>query len=883
MPDCAQRSRSPGSRALATSSQSPYRNNRAGWACPSRSSFAALSKVGSSNIWVGGILRLISDTLKNDDPARQQSPPAMAHRFPTSSTRSPRLNVRRHVAAGSLTRPRGIGFGIGLAVAVFAMQDDEPLDPDTHDHRVDCQDWAGLRDRQAKAHSFQVNDYVWLSAKNIAIKVPTRKLGDLYLGPFKITEKVGDLDYRLQLPDTLSRLHPVFHVDKLYPWKGSDVNGILPPPPDPIELDGEEEWEVQEVLDSRWTERRTRKRGRKKAKVIKELQYLGCSLSRSDPCSTAPLLAASAPIARVFATAPCTVYGTGRRRNLQDVRQVVGRTGFSVRENASADVSPVLDVCSVLIAETDNRSMKVPMTLIDSFRNIETRGLVDCAAGGRFIDQDFAKKHRLPVKTLTRVLTANNVDGTPNKNGVIREYVQLPITVHGRTSNQKFFITGLGKQNVILGMPWIRQMNPLIDWKLGTLEWRKHDFNSLRTGRPIKPPDPTDISQLLVSISQIDADYCPEPLWIRLKTTASQTLAIANNAKKVEKPIEELVPKPYHKYLHIFTKEFGEHFPPERPDDMPINLKGSFEPKVFKEYTKTEPEKRAVEAFLEENLRLKRIRPSNSPMASPFFFVNKKDGKLRPVQDYCYLNEHTVSDAYPLPQVDDLLRDLKDAKYFSKIDLKWGYNNLQIKEGDQWKAAFMTHKGLFEPTVMFFGLKNSPPVFQRFMDKILTEPGGNPIPIWRKGYMDDVLIPGRTMEELRKNTMRVLAKMEKNGLPINPKKCAFEVSKIDFLGYIIQNGRLEMDPEKVEGLRGWPPPKDLTDLRKFLGFGNFYRRFIHHYSNLARPLHNLLKKDTPFAWTEECNQAFLTLKEKFTSYPVLTGHAGSKPHYTWVI
>ncbi|KAJ3501679.1 hypothetical protein NMY22_g18841 [Coprinellus aureogranulatus] len=124
------------------------------------------------------------------------------------------------------------------------------------------------------AHSFQVNDYVWLSAKNIAIKVPTRKLGDLYLGPFKITEKVGDLDYRLQLPDSLSRLHPVFHIDKLYPWKGSNVNGILPPPPDPIELDGEEEWEVQEVLDSRWTERRTRKRGHKKAKVVKELQYL---------------------------------------------------------------------------------------------------------------------------------------------------------------------------------------------------------------------------------------------------------------------------------------------------------------------------------------------------------------------------------------------------------------------------------------------------------------------------------------------------------------------------------------------------------------------------------------------------------------------------------
>ncbi|KAJ3508838.1 hypothetical protein NMY22_g16489 [Coprinellus aureogranulatus] len=270
--------------------------------------------------------------------------------------------------------------------------------------------------------------------------------------------------------------------------------------------------------------------------------------------------------------APIANFNTSQSSKLS-VKEAARSIRSLLAQYTGQEEDEIFKTCAKLSEEQDFQSMKVPMTLTDSFRNIETRGLVDCAAGGRFIDQDFARKHRLPVKTLTRVLTANNVDGTPNKNGVIREYVQLPITVHGRTSNQKFFITGLGKQNVILGMPWIRQMNPLIDWKLGTLEWRKRDFNSLRTGRPIKPPDPTDISQLLVSISQLDTDDCPEPLWIRLKTTASQTLAIANNVKKVEKPIEELVPEPYHKYLHIFTKEFGEHFPPERPDDMPINLK----------------------------------------------------------------------------------------------------------------------------------------------------------------------------------------------------------------------------------------------------------------------------------------------------------------------
>lgn len=128
------------------------------------------------------------------------------------------------------------------------------------------------------------------------------------------------------------------------------------------------------------------------------------------------------------------------------------------------------------------------------------------------------------------------------------------------------------------------------------------------------------------------------------------------------------------------------------------------------------------------------------------------------------------------------------------------------------------------------------------MDRILDEPDGNPEPIRRKGYMDDILIPGKTREECRENTIRVLKKMEKHGLPANPKKCAFEQEKIDFLGYVIKEGKLEMDPEKVEGLRSWPTPENLKMVRQFLGFGNFYRRFIHHYSDLAVPLHNLLKR-----------------------------------------
>ena len=138
----------------------------------------------------------------------------------------------------------------------------------------------------------------------------------------------------------------------------------------------------------------------------------------------------------------------------------------------------------------------------------------------------------------------------------------------------------------------------------------------------------------------------------------------------------------------------------------------------YKIYALTLEEQKALDDFLEENLRTGRIRPSISPMASPFFFVKKKDGKLRPVQDYRKLNEFTVKNRYPLPLIQELIDKLKGAKIFTKMDIRWGYNNVRMKEGDEWKAAFRTNRGLFEPTVMFFGLTNSPAIFQGMMKQI---------------------------------------------------------------------------------------------------------------------------------------------------------------------
>jgi len=260
------------------------------------------------------------------------------------------------------------------------------------------------------------------------------------------------------------------------------------------------------------------------------------------------------------------------------------------------------------------------------------------------------------------------------------------------------------------------------------------------------------------------------------------------------------------------------------------------------------------------------ICPSKSSFASPFFFVKKKDGKLRPVQDYRRLNSLTLKNQYPLPLISDVVDKLKDAKIFTKFDVRWGYNNVRIKEGDEWKAAFKTNRGLFEPLVMFFGLTNSPATFQNMMNVIfqdLIDMGKVFV------YMDDILIATVTLEEHRQLVHEVLARLAKHHLFLKPEKCIFEQPEVDYLGLRLKAGCLAMDTIKTQAIQDWPVPRKLRELRSFLGFAGFYRRFICHFSQLTRPLNDLTKKDAPFHWSLLCQTAFDRLKTAFVSAPVL--------------
>jgi hypothetical protein len=354
-------------------------------------------------------------------------------------------------------------------------------------------------------------------------------------------------------------------------------------------------------------------------------------------------------------------------------------------------------------------------------------------------------------------------------------------------------------------------------------------------------------------------------VWIH-KTNIATELAIEENSKKQDKTDEQLVPAEYHKYLDIFSEEKAHRFLKSRPWDHKIEMKKGFEPKLFKNYNLTPAEQLELDKFLKKNLEKGYIRPSQSPMASPFFFVSKKDGKLQPCQDYRYLNDWTVKNSYPLPLISEIMDKLKGAKYFTKLDMRWGYNNVRIRKGDEWKAAFKTNKGLFEPTVMFFGMCNSLATFQAMMDNIFMTMIDNRLVIV---YMDNILIFADTKEELERITKLVLEKLQEHGLFLKAKKCEFCQTRIEYFGMIIEEGKISMDAVKLGGIRDWPIPTMLKQTRSFLGFGNFYQKFISHYSKLARPLNDLIKKDKKFEWSTECQEAFDTMEKRFTEEPVL--------------
>ena len=251
--------------------------------------------------------------------------------------------------------------------------------------------------------------------------------------------------------------------------------------------------------------------------------------------------------------------------------------------------------------------------------------------------------------------------------------------------------------------------------------------------------------------------------------------------------------------------------------------------------------------------------------AVPVLLVPKKDGTWRMCVDCRAINNITVKYRHPIPRLDDMLDELYGSKVFSKIDLKSGYHQIRMREGDEWKTAFKTKYGLYEWLVMPFGLSNAPSTFMRLMNHVLRAFLGRFVVV----YFDDILVYSKTLDEHVTHLKHVLDVLRQEKLYANFDKCTFYMDRMVFLGFVVSADGIEVDIEKVKAIQDWPTPTTVTEVRSFHGLASFYRRFVKDFSSIAAPLTEVVKKTVGFHWGEDQERAFQDLKAKLCSAPVL--------------
>ena len=479
----------------------------------------------------------------------------------------------------------------------------------------------------------------------------------------------------------------------------------------------------------------------------------------------------------------------------------------------------------------------------------------------------YARWLKLPIQQLPHPRKIFNVNGTTNKSGELKYFTDLEVQTGSNCSNLRFFLTNLGENKAILGYSWFAAVQPKIDWKWGWIDasqlpiiLRANNAKKARfTPRTINKPQPLDTTRYFIG-----------------KVTVGPT----ENTDKSSIPLE------YQRHAKIFSEQESQRLPKHTVWDHAIELlPGAPSTLPGRLLPLTQEEIEEARKFVEEHLRRNTIRPSWSPYAANFFFVKKKDGKLRPVQDYRPLNKWTKRNRNVSPLILSVVDRLAGCTLFTKFDICWGYNNIRIKPGDEWKAAFLTPEGLFEPTVMFFGLTNLPATFQMIMNTIFRR---QVMLGWFSIFIDDGIIhtkhlPHETPEQHllrhRKYVHEIFDILAENDLFVKPEKCAFEQEETDYLGIIVGKGRLQMDPKKLQGVTNYPIPQNVTDVQAFLGFTGYYQYFVQNYSAIVRPLLDLTKKGTTFKWEQRHQDAFNKIKTIMCKAPVLLQPDFNKKFY----
>ncbi|XP_058766771.1 uncharacterized protein LOC131640391 [Vicia villosa] len=438
----------------------------------------------------------------------------------------------------------------------------------------------------------------------------------------------------------------------------------------------------------------------------------------------------------------------------------------------------------------------------------------------------------------------------------------VPIMLQNETFKLPFYLLPIEGADVVLGMAWLRTLGPIqADFSIPSLTF-SHQTNQITLkGDPNIHPSHTTFHQLkhLIHTNSVASFHLmifqpTEPP----KTTFDKPEPLFTIPPDLHPNIKSLLQK----YQTIFQRPEG--LPPTRPHDHHIPLFPNTPPINVKPYRYPHSQKTAMTTIIQDMLKEGIITPSHSPFSSPVLLVKKKDGTWRFCVDYRALNAVTIKDRFPIPTIDELLDELGNAKYFTKLDLRSGYHQIRVASEDTHKTAFRTFDGHYEFLVMPFGLTNAPSTFQSAMNDLLR-------PYLRKFvlvFFDDILIYSDNFCDHLTHLQVIFTLLESNAFVVKLSKCVFAVSQVQYLGHVISVGGVAPDPEKVQAMLDWPTPCSLTSLRGFLGLTGFYRRFVKHYATLAAPLTDLLRS-SKFTWSTEAAEAFTELKTKMTDMPVL--------------
>ena len=421
--------------------------------------------------------------------------------------------------------------------------------------------------------------------------------------------------------------------------------------------------------------------------------------------------------------------------------------------------------------------------------------------------------------------------------------------------------------------------------RIGLIEPRSSSSNAARQGfsvaRVVVKPDnrTVPLRVLNASTSQIElvagenlADFCPliesclrQPHVCGAVGNTATPQVISDKIESIIDPSLQGKDRSKLKNLLLeFSDVFDEHLRHTTVLTHEINTGNSAPIKQHPRripFAHREESERQIIDMLEKGV----IRESTSPWSSPIILVKKNDGEMRFCIDYRKLNSVTVGHAHPLPRVDDILDSLGNAQYFSTLDLKSAYWQISVDEKDRHKTAFVTQRGLFEFNRMPFGLVNAPTTFQRAMDLVLS----GLCYVICLCYLDDVIVFGRDFEEHCTRLKTVLERLRLHGLRVKPEKCTIAARQVSFLGHVVSDSGIMPDPAKIKAVNNIPSPRNIKDVRSFLGLAGYYRKFIPSFSSIAAPLLHLTQKAASFMWTDACEQAFQRLKQLLCSAPIL--------------